>query len=135
MVHRNTFTPVDNPETVEVASELFAKLPEPETTDQLPPFAGVAASVAEEAQMDWLGPASGERGFESTVIETSSNEAAQVPFEIVQRNTVVPADKPETEVVAEVASANEAAPEVTVQSPVPMSGMFPARVVVVAQMD
>jgi hypothetical protein len=133
MVHRNTFIPVDSPETAEVASELFAKLPEPETTDQLPPFAGVAASVAEEAQMDWFGPASGESGFSSTVTETSSNESVHVPFEIVQRKTVVPADKPEIEVVAEVASANEAAPEVTVQIPVPISGTLPARVVVVAQ--
>ena len=74
-------------------------------------------------------------GFSSTVTETSSNESVQVPFEIVQRNTVVPSDKPEIEVVAELASANEAAPEATVQSPVPVSGTFPARVVVVAQMD
>ena len=57
-----------------------------------------------------------------------------VPFEIVQRNTVVPADKPEIEVVAEVASANVAAPEVTVQSPVPVSGTLAARFEVVAQM-
>ena len=74
-------------------------------------------------------------GFSSTVTETSSNESVHVPLETVQRNTVVPADKPEIEVVAEVASANEAAPEITVQSPVPMSGILPARVVVVAQMD
>jgi hypothetical protein len=52
MVQRKVFTPVDNPETNEVALELFAKFPEPETTDQLPPVAGVAARVAEEAQMD-----------------------------------------------------------------------------------
>jgi hypothetical protein len=74
-------------------------------------------------------------GFSSTVTETSSNESVHVPFEIVQRNTVVPSDKPEIEVVAEAASANEAAPEVTVHSPVPVSGILPARVVVVAQMD
>jgi hypothetical protein len=135
MVQRNVFAPVDKPETVEFASELLAKVPEPETTDQLPPVAGIAASVAEEAQMDWLGPASGESGFESTWIDTSSKLGVHVPFEIVQRNTVVPAARPEIEVVGEVASANEAAPEVTVQSPVPMSGMFPAREEVVAQMD
>jgi hypothetical protein len=133
MVQRNTFTPVDKPETVEVASELLAKVPEPETTDQLPPVAGVAASVAEEAQMDWLGPASGESGFASTWIDTSSKLGVHVPLEIVQRNTVVPADRPETEVLATVASAKEAAPEVTVQSPVPMSGMFAERTDVVAQ--
>jgi hypothetical protein len=135
MVHRNTFIPVDSPETAEVAELEFAKLPEPETTDQLPPVAGVAASVEVEAQMDWFGPASGERGFESTWIDTSSKLGVHVPFEIVQRNTVVPADKPEIEVVANVASANEAAPEVTVQSPVPVSGTFPERTEVVAQMD
>jgi hypothetical protein len=133
MVHRNSFTPVDKPETVEVASELFAKLPEPDTTDQLPPVAGVAASVVEEVQMAWFGPASGESGFSSTVTETSSNEATHVPFEIVQRSTVVPVGRPETEVVANVASAKEAVPEVTVQSPVPVSGTFPERMDVVAQ--
>jgi hypothetical protein len=73
-------------------------------------------------------------GFSSTVTETSSNESEHVPFEIVQRNTVVPADRPEIEVVAEVASANEAVPEVTVQSPVPESGTLAARFEVVAQM-
>ncbi len=72
-------------------------------------------------------------GFSSTEIETSSKESAQVPFEMVQRKMLVPAGKPETAVVEEVASVNEAEPEMTVQSPVPMSGVLAVRTDVVAQ--
>jgi hypothetical protein len=82
-----------------------------------------------------LGPASGESGFESTAIETSSKESSQVPFDIVQRKTLVPVGKPETAVVGEVASIKEADPEMTVQSPVPMSGALAAKTEVVEQMD
>ena len=133
MVHRKVFTPVESPETDELAELELAKLPEPETTDQAPPVAGVAASVVEEVQIAWFGPASGESGFESTTIDTSSNESAHVPLEIVQRKMVVPLDKPEIEVLGEVASVNDAEPEITVQSPVPESGILPARTEVVEQ--
>jgi len=54
-------------------------------------------------------------------------------LEIVQRKMVVPLDKPEIEVVAEVASVNDAEPEITVQSPVPMSGELAAKTEVVEQ--
>ena len=56
-VHRKTLAPVDKPETDDVALLALTKVPDPLTTDQIPPLAGVAAKVTEEEQTVWSLPA------------------------------------------------------------------------------
>ena len=66
------------------------------------------------------------------VITTSSNEAAQGAFEIVQRRVAVPAaTNPVTPDVGEVGVVIVAVPEKTVHKPVPTEGVLPAKVAVV----
>jgi hypothetical protein len=67
---------------------------------------------------------------------TSSDDATQGIFEIVQRSTTVPAEG--TPVIAEagfVGAVIVAVPDTTVQLPMPMAGMFPARVAVEVQIS
>ena len=56
-----------------------------------------------------------------------------VPLEIVQANVLTPTDKFETEVVGDDASEKFPQPETTVQIPVPTTGIFPSKDVVVEQ--
>jgi len=53
---------------------------------------------------------------------TLTKEAAQTPFEMVQRKTLFPTESPETPDVGEVALSKIAVPEITDQSPVPVVG-------------
>ena len=62
-----------------------------------------------------------------------SEEAAQVPFEIVQLKTLFPTESPETPDVGEVTSSKMAVPEITVQIPLPTIGTFPFKELVVLQ--
>ena len=61
------------------------------------------------------------------MIVTLSKEEGQVPFEIVQRKTFAPTDKPVTDDVAEEGTAIVPVPEINVQAPLPMAGIFPAK--------
>ena len=66
------------------------------------------------------------------IISTSSVEAAHDPLVIVQRKVAVPdAAKPVTPEVGELGVLMVAVPEITVQLPVPVAGVFPANVAVV----
>ena len=51
MVHRNALYPAESPFTAVVASAALVNVPEPLTTDQLPPVAAVAARIVDVAQM------------------------------------------------------------------------------------
>ena len=53
---------------------------------------------------------------------TLSNEAAQTPFEMVQRKTLFPTESPDKPDVGEAALSKIAVPETTDQSPVPIAG-------------
>ena len=64
---------------------------------------------------------------------TLSNEAAQTPFEMVQRSTLFPTESPDTPDVGEVALSKIAVPEITDQSPVPIVGEFAESVATVEQ--
>ena len=76
-----------------------------------------------EGQMIVGGVLSGEK-----VMVTLSELAVQGPLVMVQRNTLLPEDRPETVVVGEFAFAKVPEPETTVQVPVPMEGVFALRV-------
>ena len=69
-------------------------------------------------------------GIAFTVIITSSVLGAHIPLDDVQRNVAEPTTKPVTAEVAEDGVVMLAAPEISVQLPVPTVGVLPARVVV-----
>jgi hypothetical protein len=66
---------------------------------------------------------------------TSSVEGAHVPFEIVHRNVFVPGLNPVTPDVGEEGVVTVPVPEIVIQIPVPVTGVFPASVAVVVQTD
>jgi hypothetical protein len=61
---------------------------------------------------------------------TSSKEGAQVPFVIVQRKIFEPTPRPVIGVVGDVGEEIVPVPEISVHVPVPVTGVFPAMVVV-----
>jgi hypothetical protein len=63
----------------------------------------------------------------------SSVDGGQVPFEIVQRNVLIPTLKPVMPEVGDVGVVTVALPAITVQAPVPTAGIFPVSVAVVSQ--
>jgi len=69
----------------------------------------------------------------SRIIVISSKEGEHVPFEIVQTNVFVPTLNPVIPEVGEEGVVTVAPPTVTVQTPVPLVGVFPASVAAVAQ--
>ena len=69
------------------------------------------------------------------MIITSSEEDTQKPFEIVQRKVFTPVESPEILVVERLALAKVAVPEMIVQRPTPVIGVFPWRVEMVEQID
>jgi len=62
-----------------------------------------------------------------------SNDAAQTPLEMVQRNTLFPTESPDTPDVGEVALSKMAVPEMTVHIPEPTIGELAKSEAVVAQ--
>lgn len=135
MVHLKVFTPTPNPVTPEVGEAGVVIVAGPAITVHKPvPTVGeFAASVELVAQTAWSTPAAEIVGKSVLVIVISSIEDAQTPFEIVQRNVFAPTLNPVTPDVGEVGVVMVAPPEMTVHKPVPIVGVFPASVPVVAQ--
>jgi hypothetical protein len=102
IVHWKTLFPEESPVTAEFGSFAVAMFPLPEINVQAPlPTVGVFAFKMEDVlQMLWSSPARALVGFSSTVMVTSSETSPQVPPETVHRKTLVPMDKPVTEVAA-----------------------------------
>lgn len=63
-----------------------------------------------------------------------SVELGQTPFEIVQTNVFTPTLIPLTVDVGELGVVTTPEPLITVHNPVPTAGVFPASIVLVAQM-
>jgi len=135
IVQTKLFTPTDNPVTPEVGELGVVTVALPVMTVHAPvPTAGVfPASVAVVEQTSWSGPAFDVVGEASLVTMTVSFDAAQVPFEIVQTRLFAPTDKPVTPEVGEPGVVTVALPPMTVHTPVPAAGVFPASVAVVEQ--
>ena len=130
IVQRKILTPV--PRLVIVVTGEVGELivPVPEISVHVPvPVTGVfAAIVVTESQSVWSGPAAAVVGTGSRVIVTSSKDGGQVPFEIVQRNTFAPTPNPVTPDAGEFGDVIVPFPEISVQVPVPVDGVFPASV-------
>ena len=133
IVQRKVFTPtlkLTNPDVGDVGVVI---IPVPAITVHKPvPTAGVfPASVEVVAQTVWSIPAAEVVGGVSLKIVMSSVDGVQTPFEIVQRNVFVPKLNPVTPDVGELGVATVALPVITVQTPVPTSGVLAASVAVV----
>ena len=126
--------PGSNPVTPEVGEEGVVVVAEPATTDQAPvPIPGElpAKVVVVTLHKVCAGPASATVGRALMVITTSSEEEVQEPFETVQRKVAdAPIANPVTSEVGDAGVVMVAVPEITVHSPVPTVGVFPASVAV-----
>jgi hypothetical protein len=135
IVHRKVFTPTLKPVTPEVGEDGVVTVAVPEITVHIPvPATGVfPASVLVVSQSVWSVPAADVVGGVSRSIVISSVEGAQVPLEIVQRNVLMPILNPVTPDEGEEGAVTVPVPAITVQIPVPVTGMFPVIVAVVKQ--
>jgi hypothetical protein len=115
-------------------------VPAPEINVQLPvPIAGVfPAMVAKLAHNVWFGPALAVVGTASASIKTVDVDGAQTPLLIVHINTfgiLVLVPNAVTPEFGNVGDAIVPAPDINVQLPVPMAGVFPASVAKLAHTD
>ena len=134
IVHFKTLFPSDNPLTVVVGLLELVNIAEPDITLQLPvPVVGVlAAKVVEPVviQIVWLGPAFAMLDAGSTWMVIVLEVDEQVPAEVILHCKILfPNDKPETVVVGLLELVNIAEPDITLHEPVPIVGVFAARVV------
>jgi hypothetical protein len=120
------------PVTPEFGSVGKVTVPVPAVTVQTPvPSTGVfAAKVAVGLQIVWSIPALAVVGSGSTVIVMSSALGVQVPFVIVQVKVLTPVLIPVTPLVGLVGVVTDPVPAVTVQTPVPITGVLAASVAV-----
>ena len=134
IVHWKIFVPVPRAESPDVGDVVAKILPAPNTNVQLPvPIAGTfPANVAELAQTDWLGPALDTVGAKNRVIATVELEDGQTPFPTVHIKIFAPAPNAVRPDVGELILEINPDPDTKVHVPVPMAGIFPLKVAVVA---
>ncbi len=103
-----------------------ARVPDPETIDHTPVPADGAApeSVVVSAQMLKSGPAFGVIGFLETLMVRLSLSGAQVPFDIVHTNILMPGFKLLTSAFDADGSLKLPVPVAKLQLPVPIFGML-----------
>ena len=135
IVHINTFAPTPSPVTVDVGEPGVVIVPAPLTSVHVPvpDVAVFPASVVPVLQIVWFGPAAAVVGAATPVIVTCEEDAAQGGFEIVHSKIFGPTPNPVTPEVGEVGEVIVPAPLISVHNPVPVVGVFPASVAVVAQ--
>jgi hypothetical protein len=98
------------------------------------PVAGtLPAKVVVVPQIEKSAPALATVGVAVLIIVTSSVEEVQGAFAIVHLNTLLPIARAVTSEVGELGVVTEAPPLITVQVPVPITAVFPAKVAVAAQ--
>ena len=135
IVQRKVFAPTPKPVIPEVGDDGVVIVPVPVINVHAPvPIIGeFPAKVAVVEQTVWSGPALDVVGTASLLIITSSVDIAHTPFVIVQRNVFAPTPKPVMPEVGDVGVVIVPVPVINVQAPVPIAGIFPARVAVVEQ--
>ena len=134
IVHCKTLFPNEKPKTVVVGLLEFVKIAEPDTTLHEPvPVVGVlAAKIVELADIQIVcdGPAFAMLDAGSTCIVIVELVLEQVPAEVMFHCKILfPNDKPETVVVGLLELVKTAEPDTTLHEPVPVVGVFAARVV------
>ena len=134
-VQVNVFVPMLRLFTLVDAELALPIVPVPELTVQSPvPILGtVALIVPVSEQICWSAPTVAVLGGKLRRMVISSKTAEQAPFVTVQRNTLLPAAKFETELKLSDASANVPLPETSVQTPFPSVGEAAFNVVLSAQ--
>jgi hypothetical protein len=130
IVQRNVFGPTPRPVTADVGELGVVIVPDPLISVHTPvPTVGVfPASVAFGAQNVWSGPAFAGVGGAGPVITTVSVEGVHGGFVIVQTKVFGPAPSPVMPEVGELGEVIVPDPLISVQVPVPTTGVFPERV-------
>ena len=136
IVHTKVFTPVVNPVTPELGLVGVVTTPVPAVTVHAPvPIVGAfAANVAVAEHIVWSGPAADTVGNWSTLMVIASVLGGQVPLVIVHTNVFTPVLKPVTPDVGLLGTVTTPVPAVNVHAPVPVVGVFAAKVAVAEQM-
>jgi hypothetical protein len=135
IVHTNVLMPTLIAVIAEAGEAGVVMIPVPAITDQTPvPVAGIFPFNDEaEEHIVKSSPASATVGSGSMLIVISSVEEIHVPFEIVHRNVFTPTLNPVTAEAGEAGIVTVPVPVITVHAPVPITGVFAARVAVVVQ--
>ena len=137
MVHCNILlVAIDTAVTPDVSNVGVVIVAPPETKVHKPvPITGVfPASTVAVAQIVWFGPATDGVGLSSRWIDIVEDELGQTPLLMVHCNILLVAiDTAVTPDVSNVGVVIVAPPETNVHKPVPITGVFPASTVVVAQ--
>jgi hypothetical protein len=136
IVHLNVAeAPIVNPVTPEVGDAGVVIVAAPAITVHVPdPVVGVfpARVAVVIPQRFWLAPAAAVAGSASTLITISSVELAHEPLLVVQRRVAdAPTVKPVRPEVGDAGVVIVATPAITLHTPVPTAGVFPANVAVV----
>jgi hypothetical protein len=136
IVHLKVFAPTPKPVTPDIALVGVVMVAVPVTTVHAPvPLVGVLpARVAVAAHTVWSAPALEAVSPPLTLMITSSVEDVQGELLIVHLKVLAPTPNPVTPEVALDGVVIVAVPETTVQVPVPLVAVLPAKVVLVAHM-
>ena len=135
IVHSKTLGPVPKPVTPELGEPGVVIVPEPliNVHVPVPTVAVFPAKFVEVAHIVWLLPALETVGIATPVIVTCEVEGVQGALEIVHSKTLGPVPKPVTPEVGEDGVVIVPEPLINVHAPVPVVGVFPAKVAEVAQ--
>lgn len=135
IVHLKVLAPTPRAVSPEVDDPGVVIVPEPPTRVHVPlPVPGVfPASVAVVAQIVWSDPAAAVVDVPLLVMITSSKDAVHGGLEIVHLNVLAPTPRAVSPEVADPGVVIVPEPPTRVHVPVPVTGVFPARTAVVAQ--
>jgi hypothetical protein len=137
IAHSNRFDPMLNPVTSDAGLLGEVTVAPPAITFQLPAptVAGLPVRIETLEHTITSVPALAVVGGSSLETFTVSLDTGQVPLIIIHSNRFVPTDRSVTPDVGDAGVVTVADPAITVHSPVPTVGVFPAKSVVVAQTD
>ena len=135
IVQRNTFVPTANPVMPEFAAlgEVIVAVPETNVHDPVPAVGVLPARVAVVAHTVWSILALAIVVLPFLVITISSEDATHGALDIVHLKVTEPVIKPVIPEEGELGEVMVPIPKTLVHNPVPVEGIFPARLVEEAQ--